>query len=108
MNGATPYAPELHGADLSAQENLRPPALMAVIRVPPPVSEFCNKCGRTTLTAVVALRCGRIGNLCSSCRSQRRGRPYLASVPRSYFNPTPHGAGTAAGQGGTHEPSPSK
>jgi len=39
---------------------------------------FCHRCDRITETVFLELSTGHIGNLCSVCRTARKGRPYVS------------------------------
>lgn len=54
------------------------------------LTAYCHICGRDTGTAYHQLSSGHIGNLCSLCRTARKGRPYISKA--EYFaitTPTP-------------------
>ena len=53
---------------------------------------YCHICGKDTPTDYRQLSSGHIGNLCSLCRTARKGRPYISKDEYSTMTtatPTP-------------------
>lgn len=65
----------------------------------PAAEAYCHRCGKVTLTAILNLRSGLIGNCCATCRACRKGRPYLGRWASELQN---HDA-EIFGQGVNHE-----
>lgn len=64
---------------------------MSTARVAVPSSAWCERCGRVTATALLPLSSGHTGNACATCRTLRKGRPYV-SRHASIESPMPHRA----------------
>lgn len=46
---------------------------------------YCFNCEKETMTALINLSSGHVGNCCSICRATRKGKPFAGKLDRAKF-----------------------